>query len=138
MSHLASPLSIVLLASIADFPIYALVAPSGDTIILSQDSRVSTLINTPEIIQNELNQYDQFIVENEDEFILFHDVLADLTDDDISPKQQVDLIDNSLIILRSILQFKTFPGFEHIFYNPHLKKIQNIQQTDSSSSPVLI
>lgn len=107
MSHLASPLSIVLLASIADFPIYALVAPSGDTIILSQDSRVSTLINTPEIIQNELNQYDQFIVENEDEFILFHDVLADLTDDDISPKQQVDLIDNSLIILRSILQFKT-------------------------------
>lgn len=37
-----------------------------------------------------------------------------------------------------VLQFKTFPGFEHIFYNPHLKKIQNIQQTDSSSSPVLI
>ena len=37
-----------------------------------------------------------------------------------------------------ILQFKTFPGVEHIFYNPHLKKIQNIQQTDSSSSPVLI
>ena len=23
-----------------------------------------------------------------------------------------------------ILQFKTFPGFEHIFYNPHLKKFK--------------
>lgn len=106
MSHVAPPLSIVLLASIADFPIHALVAPSGDTIILSQDNRVSTLINTPEIIQSVLTQYDRFIIDNESSFILFHEVQEELTEDDISPKQHVDLIDDSLIILRSILQYE--------------------------------
>lgn len=42
MKNQTRPFTVVLLAPIAEQPIHALVAPSGDSILLSQDTKVST------------------------------------------------------------------------------------------------
>jgi hypothetical protein len=76
----------VLLAPIAEQPIHALVAPSGDSILLSQDTKVSTLANIPDMIESEFGTYDEFLIEHRDQFMLFNQVASDLDPDLIFQK----------------------------------------------------
>lgn len=81
MKNQTRPFTVVLLAPIAEQPIHALVAPSGDSILLSQDTKVSTLANIPDMIESEFGTYDEFLIEHRDQFMLFNQVASDLDPD---------------------------------------------------------
>lgn len=102
------PFTVVLLVSLAVFPIHALVSPSGDSILLSQDPKVPTLRNIQEIIEDEFTTYDQFLIEYAPEFKLFHEVVLDLSEESIFPKTHSDLLEDSLCIIRSLFAYKDF------------------------------
>jgi len=76
MKNQTRPFTVVLLAPIAEQPIHALVAPSGDSILLSQDTKVSTLANIPDMIESEFGTYDEFLIEHRDQFMLFNQVAS--------------------------------------------------------------
>lgn len=106
------PFSVVLMAPIAEHPIHALVSPSGDSILLSQDTKVSTLINLPEFIVENLGTYDHFLTTHKDEFKLLNEVVLSFTDDALFPKSHSDLLEDSLFIIRSICSFSSFKAQE--------------------------
>ncbi|WP_180190337.1 hypothetical protein [Acinetobacter sp. YH01009] len=106
MTKQTPPFSVVLLTPIAEHPIHALVSPSGDSILLSQDTKVSTLVNTPELIAEVLGTYDQFLINNKIEFKLLTEVVLDLPEEKIFPKVYSDLLEDSLFIIRGICSFK--------------------------------
>lgn len=106
MTKQTPPFSVVLLTPIAEHPIHALVSPSGDSILLSQDTKVSTLVNTPELIAEVLGTYDQFLIKNKIEFKLLTEVVLDLPEEKIFPKVYSDLLEDSLFIIRGICSFK--------------------------------
>ena len=108
MKNQTRPFTVVLLAPIAEQPIHALVAPSGDSILLSQDTKVSTLANIPDMIESEFGTYDEFLIEHRDQFMLFNQVASDLDPDLIFPKVHSDLLEDSLCIIRSIFAFERF------------------------------
>lgn len=101
------PFSVVLLSPIAEHPIYALVSPSGDSILLSQDTKVSTLVNIPELIAEELGTYDNFLINHKKEFKLLSEIVLEIPEEKIFPKVQSDLLEDSLFIIRAICSFKT-------------------------------
>ena len=108
MKNQTRPFTVVLLAPIADHPIHALVAPSGDSILLSQDTKVSTLVNFPIMIDSEYGTYDEFLIEHRNEFILFNQIASELDLEQIFPKSHSDLLEDSLCIIRSIFAFESF------------------------------
>lgn len=108
MTKQTPPFSVVLLTPIAEHPIHALVSPSGDSILLSQDTKVSTLVNVSELIEEDLGTYDHFLIKHKLQFKLFSEVVLDLPDDGLFPKKHSDLLEDSLFIIRSICSFISF------------------------------
>lgn len=100
------PLSVVRLIPFMDFPLYALVSTSGDSILLSSDNRVSTLINSPEFIDLDLGIYPNYLLENHNIFEIFNTEILNkdnIFSADLDPQ---DLLSDSLLIIRSIEQYK--------------------------------
>lgn len=108
MKNQTRPFTVVLLAPIAEHPIHALVAPSGDSILLSQDTKVSTLVNFPDMIDSEYGTYDEFLIEHRNGFVLFNQIASELDLEQIFPKTHSDLLEDSLCIIRSIFAYERF------------------------------
>ncbi|HCA5182284.1 TPA: hypothetical protein MW242_001889 [Acinetobacter baumannii] len=107
-----SPFTVVKLVSISEYPVHALVSPSGDSILLSQDSKVSTLINTPSLIDAELGTYDEFLLKNKEAFVLYNEAAASMDEQRIFPKHPSDLLEDSIIIIRALIEFSKLKSDE--------------------------